>query len=183
MKTDIQIAQEAQLLPIKEIAKQLDIMEDDLELYGKYKAKISDELWEKVKDRPNGTTFFSWFPQSIFPTSESGTFLLICPFPSAFIGADISLYPLGTMAVREGNRGRIECPICSAHLYPSPVDPVLGYERPPVHIISFLHVYMLPSAHSILNPAEISFTSLPHRISAPASVAALVSASTTSDAR
>ena len=54
MKTDIQIAQEAQLLPIKEIAKQLDIVEDDLELYGKYKAKISDELWEKVKDRPNG---------------------------------------------------------------------------------------------------------------------------------
>ena len=54
MKTDIQIAQEAQLLPIKEIAKQLNIVEDDLELYGKYKAKISDELWEKVKDRPDG---------------------------------------------------------------------------------------------------------------------------------
>ena len=54
MKTDIQIAQEAQLLPIKDIARQLDVVEDDLEFYGKYKAKISDELWEKVKNRPDG---------------------------------------------------------------------------------------------------------------------------------
>ena len=54
MKTDIQIAQEAQLFPVKEIAKHLDIVEDDLDLYGKYKAKISDALWEKVKDRPDG---------------------------------------------------------------------------------------------------------------------------------
>ena len=54
MKTDIQIAQEAVMLPIKEVAAKLDIQEEDLELYGKYKAKISDELWNKVKDRPNG---------------------------------------------------------------------------------------------------------------------------------
>ncbi len=54
MKTDIQIAQEAVMIPIKDVAAKLDIHEDDLELYGKYKAKISDELWEKVKDKPNG---------------------------------------------------------------------------------------------------------------------------------
>ncbi|MBR5800214.1 MAG: formate--tetrahydrofolate ligase [Lachnospiraceae bacterium] len=54
MKTDIQIAQEAVLKPIIEVAKKLDITEDELELYGKYKAKISDEYMEKVKDNPDG---------------------------------------------------------------------------------------------------------------------------------
>lgn len=54
MKTDIQIAQEAKMMPIKEVAKQLAIEEDDLEYYGKYKAKLSDELWEKVKNNPDG---------------------------------------------------------------------------------------------------------------------------------
>ena len=54
MKSDIEIAQEAKLIHIREIAKQLGIAEDDLEFYGKYKAKISDELWEQVKDREDG---------------------------------------------------------------------------------------------------------------------------------
>ena len=54
METDIQIAQEAKMLPIKEVAKQLKIEEDELELYGKYKAKLSEELEEKIKDNPNG---------------------------------------------------------------------------------------------------------------------------------
>ena len=54
MKTDIQIAQEAKMEHIKEIAKNLDIKEDDLEFYGKYKAKLTDELWNEVKDRPDG---------------------------------------------------------------------------------------------------------------------------------
>ena len=54
VKSDIEIAQEAKMLPIKEVAKKLDIKEDDLELYGKYKAKITDELWEQVKDREDG---------------------------------------------------------------------------------------------------------------------------------
>ncbi len=54
MKTDIQIAQEAVLAPIKEVAGSIGIKEDDLELYGKYKAKLSDELWESIKDRPDG---------------------------------------------------------------------------------------------------------------------------------
>ena len=54
MKTDIQIAQEAKLQPIKEVAASIGIMEDDLELYGKYKAKLSDELMERTKNNPNG---------------------------------------------------------------------------------------------------------------------------------
>jgi len=54
MKTDIEIAQEAVMQPIKEVAASYGIGEDDLELYGKYKAKLSDELWEKVKGRPDG---------------------------------------------------------------------------------------------------------------------------------
>ena len=54
MKTDIQIAQEASMEPIKKVAAALGIEEEDLELYGKYKAKLSDELWEKGKDRPDG---------------------------------------------------------------------------------------------------------------------------------
>ncbi|MFP3154483.1 formate--tetrahydrofolate ligase [Lachnospiraceae bacterium ZAX-1] len=54
MKTDIQISQEAQMVHIKEVAAKLHILEDDLELYGKYKAKLSDELIEKVKDKQDG---------------------------------------------------------------------------------------------------------------------------------
>lgn len=54
MKTDIQIAQEANMKHIKEVASVLHIAEDDLEFYGKYKAKLSDELWEKVKDNEDG---------------------------------------------------------------------------------------------------------------------------------
>lgn len=54
MKTDIEIAQEAELLPIREVAEQLGIEEKDLEYYGKYKAKLTDALWEKVKERENG---------------------------------------------------------------------------------------------------------------------------------
>ncbi len=54
MKTDIEIAQEAKMLPIREVAKAYEIQEDDLELYGKYKAKLTDELWEKIKERPDG---------------------------------------------------------------------------------------------------------------------------------
>lgn len=54
MKTDVQIAQEAQMKPIAEVASQLDISDDELELYGKYKAKISPDVLERLKDRPNG---------------------------------------------------------------------------------------------------------------------------------
>jgi len=54
MKTDVEIAQEAEMQPIYKIAEKLGITEDELELYGKYKAKISLDAWERVKNRPNG---------------------------------------------------------------------------------------------------------------------------------
>ncbi len=54
MKTDIQIAHEANMLPIKEIAASVGILEDELELYGKYKAKLSDDLTKRVSDRKDG---------------------------------------------------------------------------------------------------------------------------------
>ncbi len=54
MKTDIEIAQEAELVHIREIAGKLDISEDELELYGKYKAKLSDELIERIEKNPDG---------------------------------------------------------------------------------------------------------------------------------
>lgn len=54
MKTDIQIAQEAQMAHIKDVAATVGIEEEELEFYGKYKAKLSDDVWEKVKDKPNG---------------------------------------------------------------------------------------------------------------------------------
>ena len=54
MKTDIEIAQEAKMVPIREVAAKLGIEEDDLELYGKYKTKLSSDLWEKVKNNKDG---------------------------------------------------------------------------------------------------------------------------------
>ena len=54
MKTDVEIAQEAQMQHIRQIAAKLDICEDDLEMYGKYKAKISLDAWNKVKNDKDG---------------------------------------------------------------------------------------------------------------------------------
>ncbi|MBQ9607184.1 MAG: formate--tetrahydrofolate ligase, partial [Lachnospiraceae bacterium] len=54
MKSDIEIAQSAELKNIREIASSLGISEDDLELYGKYKAKISDDFIKSIHDRPDG---------------------------------------------------------------------------------------------------------------------------------
>lgn len=54
MKTDIQIAQEAKMAHIKDVAAALGIQEEELEFYGKYKAKLSDDVWEKVKNKPDG---------------------------------------------------------------------------------------------------------------------------------
>ncbi len=54
MKTDIDIALEAEMKPIQEVAERLDIAEDELDLYGKYKAKLTDELWNRIKDRADG---------------------------------------------------------------------------------------------------------------------------------
>ncbi|PLX26697.1 formate--tetrahydrofolate ligase [Candidatus Parcubacteria bacterium] len=54
MSSDIQIAQRAKMQKIKEIAKKIGINEDELELFGDYKAKLSDKLWNRVKDKPDG---------------------------------------------------------------------------------------------------------------------------------
>ncbi|WZL73805.1 formate--tetrahydrofolate ligase [Clostridiaceae bacterium 35-E11] len=52
--SDIEIAQQAKMLPIADIAKEWDILEDELELYGKYKAKISLDIFDRLKDKPDG---------------------------------------------------------------------------------------------------------------------------------
>ncbi len=54
MKTDIEIAQEAKMSPILEIAESIGLNEDDIEMYGKYKAKVSLEVWERLKEKPSG---------------------------------------------------------------------------------------------------------------------------------
>ncbi len=54
MKTDIQIAQEAEMLPIRDVADMAGIAEEDLEYYGKYKAKLSEEFWDKIKENEDG---------------------------------------------------------------------------------------------------------------------------------
>lgn len=54
MKSDIEIAQETKLEDIRDVMKRVGVDEDDLELYGKYKAKLSDDLWSKVKNKKDG---------------------------------------------------------------------------------------------------------------------------------
>ena len=54
MKTDIQIAQEAEMMHIRDVAAKAGISEDELEFYGKYKAKLSDELWDRIKGNEDG---------------------------------------------------------------------------------------------------------------------------------
>ena len=54
MQSDVEIAQAAQLLPITEVAAQVGISEDELEPYGRYKAKLTPPLWDRIKDQPDG---------------------------------------------------------------------------------------------------------------------------------
>lgn len=54
MKTDVQIAQEAKMKPIKEVAAHVGLNENDLELYGNYKAKIHLDVFDKLADKPDG---------------------------------------------------------------------------------------------------------------------------------
>ena len=54
MKTDIEIAQESVMQPIAEIAEKLGMSADDIELYGKYKAKLSEDYIESLEDKPEG---------------------------------------------------------------------------------------------------------------------------------
>ena len=99
MKTDVQIAQEATMQPITQIAKHLNISEDDLELYGKYKAKISLDSWNELKNRPNGKLVLV---TAINPTpaGEGKT--------TTSIGLGDALHKLGhktTIALREPSLG------------------------------------------------------------------------------
>ncbi|MEW6541555.1 MAG: formate--tetrahydrofolate ligase [Bacillota bacterium] len=59
MLSDIEIAQSAALKPIIEVARHLGLAEEDLELYGKYKAKVTNGLWERVRERPPGKLIFT----------------------------------------------------------------------------------------------------------------------------
>ncbi len=54
MYSDIEIAQKATLIPISQIANNLGVLEDELEPYGRFKAKINDKLFERLKDKPDG---------------------------------------------------------------------------------------------------------------------------------
>ena len=54
MKTDIEIAQQAEMEPIVKVAERIGVSADDLELYGKYKAKISDEYLKSIEGNPDG---------------------------------------------------------------------------------------------------------------------------------
>ena len=54
MKTDVQIAQEAEMLPISQIADSVGIEDDELELYGKYKGKVSLDVLSRLEDKPDG---------------------------------------------------------------------------------------------------------------------------------
>lgn len=58
MLSDIEIAQKAHMLPITEVAGKLGIGEEDIELYGRYKAKLSMDLIKRVQDKPDGNLFW-----------------------------------------------------------------------------------------------------------------------------
>ena len=83
MLTDIQIAQAAKMKPISKIAAQLGIREEELDHYGKYKAKLSESLWDRVKDRPDGklilvtavnpTPAGDWFSVAVSSDGSYGT--------------------------------------------------------------------------------------------------------------
>ena len=100
MKRDVEIAQEAVMQPITQIAKHLEIPEDELELYGKYKAKISLDYWNTtLKNRPNGKLILM---TAINPTpaGEGKT--------TTSIGLGDALHKLGkktTIALREPSLG------------------------------------------------------------------------------
>ena len=54
MLTDIEIAQQAVLKPIAQIARELGIQEEELEPYGRYKAKVNDSMFQRLKEKPDG---------------------------------------------------------------------------------------------------------------------------------
>ena len=64
MKTDVQIAQEAKMLPITEVAEKIGLKEDDLVHYGKYKAKVNLDVLERLKDKEDGKLVLSYCHKS-----------------------------------------------------------------------------------------------------------------------
>ena len=100
MKTDIQIAQEAKMEHIKDVAARAGNEENELEIYGKYKAKLSDELWEKIKGREDGKLVLV---TAIYPTpaGEGKTIVF-------FLDADIlDKLPVGRVPIESVLGSRI----------------------------------------------------------------------------
>ena len=73
MLTDIEIAQNAKMLPIEQIGKKLGINREDLELYGDYKAKIKDEVYDKLKDKQDGKLVLVTAINQLPPVKEETT--------------------------------------------------------------------------------------------------------------
>ncbi len=73
--SDIEIAQQTKMEPIVKVAERLGLQEDDIELYGKYKAKISFDAWDKIKDREDGNLILV---TAITPTPASEVNNCIC---------------------------------------------------------------------------------------------------------
>ena len=99
MLTDIEIAQQAKLRPIGQVAASLNIPEEDLEYYGKYKAKISDELFRSVQDRSDGKLILL---TAITPAGEGKT--------TTSIGLGEAMTQLGkktVIALREPSLGPV----------------------------------------------------------------------------
>ena len=106
MKTDIQIAQEAELWPVKQVAETIGLTEEDIELYGKYKAKISNEYLEKIKNKPDGKLILV---TAINPTpAGEGKTTISIGLGEAFgvLGKKAMLAVFGTVLWNQGRCGR-----------------------------------------------------------------------------
>ena len=111
MKSDVEIAQEAVIRPIAEVAEKLELSADDLEFYGKYKAKISLEAWSRLQNRPDGKLILV---TAINPTpaGEGKT--------TTSVGLGDAFHKMGkkvAVALREPSLGP-----CGRALFPLPYD-------------------------------------------------------------
>ena len=73
MLSDIEIAQSAKMLPITEIAEKLDILPEELELYGRYKAKLSEDIFARLQDKPDGKLVLVTAINPTLPEKEKTT--------------------------------------------------------------------------------------------------------------
>ncbi len=106
--SDIEIAQSSELKPIVDIASKLGITEDELELYGKYKAKVSPSVWERVKDDPDGKLILVTAMPPLLQERERP--LLLSGFPRRLPSSgrrSVSPYvsPSGTQLRSQGRSG------------------------------------------------------------------------------